>query len=213
MLPALRRNPGYLARERLDLVARGDDHAPALPATPANLARLAAGSLQVRQRSGEHNALGLVKFVFPNAYDVYLHDTPAKGLFARARRDFSHGCIRVEDAPALAAFLLEGRPEWAPETITAAMNGERTRRVDLAAPVPVFIYYTTAIVRQDGTIEFFEDIYGKDDALDRALRARRSRYSSCSDVVYAALDAVARCREPAPSSRPWGRSVSRAIAR
>jgi murein L,D-transpeptidase YcbB/YkuD len=172
MLPALRRNPGYLARERLDLVARGDDQAPALPATPANLARLAAGSVQLRQRSGERNALGLVKFVFPNTYDVYLHDTPAKGLFARARRDFSHGCIRVERAPALAAFLLAGRPEWTPERIAEAMNGMRTLRVDLPAPVPVVMYYTTVIVRRDGTVEFYEDIYGKDEALRSAPRRR-----------------------------------------
>lgn len=109
--------------------------------------------------------------MFPNRYDVYLHDTPAKGLFARARRDFSHGCIRVENPAALAAFVLADRPKWTPERIAAAINGERTQRVDLPAPVPVFIYYTTAIVRLDGTIEFFEDIYGKDEALDRALRA------------------------------------------
>jgi murein L,D-transpeptidase YcbB/YkuD len=172
ILPALRRNPGYLARERLEIVARGHDQAPALPATPANLARLAEGALQLRQQSGEHNALGLVKFVFPNTYDVYLHDTPAKGLFARPRRDSSHGCIRVERAPALAAFLLDGRPEWTPERIAEAMNGTRTLRVDLPRPVPVFIYYTTAIVRRDGTVEFFDDIYGKDEALRSAPRRR-----------------------------------------
>jgi murein L,D-transpeptidase YcbB/YkuD len=172
ILPALRRNPGYLARQRLDIVARGHDQAPALPATPANVARLAEGSLRLRQQAGEHNALGLVKFVFPNAYDVYLHDTPAKGLFARPRRDFSHGCIRVERAPALAAFLLDGRPEWTPERIAETMNGTRTLRVDLPLPVPVFIYYTTAIVRRDGTVEFFDDLYGKDEALRSAPRRR-----------------------------------------
>jgi murein L,D-transpeptidase YcbB/YkuD len=173
IVPLLRRDPGYLARERLDLVARGADDAAALPATPANLARLAAGSLQLRQQPGPHNALGLVKFVFPNRYDVYLHDTPAKGLFARARRDFSHGCIRVEKPAELAAFLLAGRPEWTAERIRAAMDGERTFRVDLPLPVPLFIYYTTAIVRQDGTVEFFDDVYGRDEALQRALRAGR----------------------------------------
>jgi murein L,D-transpeptidase YcbB/YkuD len=173
IVPLLRRDPGYLARERLDLVARGADDAAALPATPANLARLAAGSLQLRQRPGPHNALGLVKFVFPNRYDVYLHDTPAKGLFARARRDFSHGCIRVEKPAELAAFLLAGGPEWTAERIRAALDGERTFRVDLPLPVPLFIYYTTAIVRQDGTVEFFDDVYGRDEALQRALRAGR----------------------------------------
>ena len=203
MLPALRRNPGYLARERLDLVARGDDHAPALPATPANLARLAAGSVQLRQRSGERNALGLVKFVFPNTYDVYLHDTPAKGLFARARRDFSHGCIRVERAPALAAFLLAGRPEWTPERIAEAMNGMRTLRVDLPAPVPVVMYYTTVIVRRDGTVEFYEDIYGKDEALRSAPRRRVYGHDRAGrggdDARGHASDESA--REPGPAVR------------
>jgi murein L,D-transpeptidase YcbB/YkuD len=170
IVPVLRRDPGYLSRERLDIVARGADDAAALPVTPGNIARLAAGSLQLRQRPGPHNALGLVKFVLPNRYDVYLHDTPARQLFTRARRDFSHGCIRVEKPVELAAFLLADRPEWAPERIRAAMDGKRTVRVDLPAAVPVFIYYTTAIVRHDGALEFYEDIYGRDEALRRVLQ-------------------------------------------
>jgi murein L,D-transpeptidase YcbB/YkuD len=175
ILPAVRRNPRYLAAQALDLVARGDDRATPLPATAANLGRLARGTLALRQRAGPHNALGRLKFVFPNSYDVYLHDTPARELFARPRRDFSHGCIRVEDAAELADFVLARQGGWTRERIEQAMNGERTMRVDLPGPVPVFIYYTTAIVRHDGTVEFFEDVYGKDDPLDRALRLARSR--------------------------------------
>jgi murein L,D-transpeptidase YcbB/YkuD len=175
ILPAVRRNPGYLASQALDLVARRDDGATPLPVTAANLARLANGSLGLRQRSGPLNALGRLKFVMPNRYDVYLHDTPAKALFTRARRDFSHGCIRVENPAALAEFLLGPQGGWTRGRIEEAMNDDRTRRVDLPAPVPVFIYYTTAIVRHDGTLEFFEDIYGKDESLERALRAARPR--------------------------------------
>jgi murein L,D-transpeptidase YcbB/YkuD len=174
ILPAVRRSPRYLAEQPLDLVARGDDQATPLAATPANLGRLATGSLRLRQRAGPHNALGRLKFVFPNSYDVYLHDTPARELFARPRRDFSHGCIRVENAAALAEFLLARQGGWTRERIEQAMDGERTVRVDLPAPVPVFIYYTTAIVRHDATVEFFEDIYGKDASLDRELHLARS---------------------------------------
>lgn len=175
ILPAVRRNPRYLSEQALDLVARGDDRAVPLAATAANLGRLATGSLALRQRAGPQNALGRLKFVFPNSYDVYLHDTPARELFARPRRDFSHGCIRVENPAALADFLLARHGGWTRERIEQAMDGQRTQRVDLPAPVPVFIYYTTAIVRHDGAVEFFEDIYGKDDSLDRMLRLTRSR--------------------------------------
>lgn len=170
ILPALQRDPRYLWRERLDLVARGAADAPVLPPTPENLARLAQGVLALRQQPGPQNTLGLVKFVFPNRYDVYLHDTPVKDLFARTRRDFSHGCIRVQKAADLAAFLLAGTPPWTPETVRAAMDGESTIKVDLSDPVPIFLYYTTAIAHGDGTVEFFEDLYGLDETLDAALR-------------------------------------------
>ena len=170
ILPALQRGPSSLRQERLDLVARGADDAPVLPPTPENLARLAAGGLALRQEPGPLNTLGLVKFVFPNRYDVYLHDTPATDLFARARRDFSHGCIRVQKAADLAAFLLAGLPPWTPGRIREAMEGEPSVRVDLPDPVPIFIYYTTAIARPDGTAEFFDDVYGLDEILDAALR-------------------------------------------
>jgi murein L,D-transpeptidase YcbB/YkuD len=171
--PQAQNDPQSLARDRLDLVERGADAAPALPPTPENIARLVAGSLRLRQQPGPDNALGLVKFMFPNRYDVYLHDTPARDLFERPRRDFSHGCIRVEKAAELASFLLAGRPEWTPKAIRAAMEGERTVRVDLAEPVPVIIYYTTALVRQDGTVQFFEDVYGLDRALELAFASER----------------------------------------
>ena len=170
ILPALRTDPTYLVRERLDLVARGADDAPALPPTRKNLARLAAGGLALRQQPGTQNTLGLVKFLFPNRYDVYLHDTPVKGLFARARRDFSHGCIRVEKAADLAEFLLAGMPPWNPATIRAAMDDETTFKEDLPEPVPIFLYYTTAIAHRDGMVEFFDDVYGLDETLDTALR-------------------------------------------
>ena len=100
---------------------------------------------------------------------MYLHDTAAKGLFARARRDFSHGCIRLSDPAALAAHVLRDQPEWTAERIRAAMTGEDNTRVDLSQPVPVCIIYTTALARENGEVYFYSDIYRLDKKLDQLL--------------------------------------------
>ena len=97
IVPKARRDPGYMARENLEIVASGADNAPALEPTPENLSKVVAGKLSIRQKPGEKNSLGLAKFIFPNAEAIYMHGTPAQQLFSRARRDFSHGCIRLED--------------------------------------------------------------------------------------------------------------------
>lgn len=119
------------------------------------LARLEAGDLRFRQKAGAHNALGLVKFVFPSTYAVYLHSTPTPEVFQKSRRDFSHGCIRVE----------------APD-VNAAMNGTKQLRVKLLRPVPVLVLYRTAVVVENGDVHFFDDIYGLDKSLERSLAAR-----------------------------------------
>jgi L,D-transpeptidase YcbB len=109
--------------------------------------------------------------VFPNTDNVYMPGTPAQALFSRSRRDFSHGCVRVEDPVALAEWVLAGRPDWTRERILSAMAGTQSIRVPVTQPIPVILYYTTAAVMpEDGTIHFAEDIYGHDAALDRALR-------------------------------------------
>jgi murein L,D-transpeptidase YcbB/YkuD len=174
ILPAARRRAGYLAANRMEIVAGESESSPALPATAENLERVRAGGLRLRQRPGPENALGLLKFVFPNDYTVYMHGTPVQELFGRARRDFSHGCIRVADPAALAEFVLAS-PQWPRARIQELMNGARTVRVGLPVPVPVLIFYTTAIVRADGTIGFFDDIYGEDAELEAVLR-RGSRH-------------------------------------
>jgi murein L,D-transpeptidase YcbB/YkuD len=110
-----------------------------------------------------------MKFEFPNEYDVYMHDTPAQQLFSRPRRDFSHGCIRVEDPMALAKWVFHGMPQWTDETIRAAMNGNATQEVKLKEPAPVLILYSTAVVLEGQAPHFFDDIYGLDAALERAL--------------------------------------------
>jgi murein L,D-transpeptidase YcbB/YkuD len=165
-------NPGYLKSHDMELVGRGD-RVLGDSVTPAVLRRLRRGELRVRQRPGPHNALGLVKFIFPNSNNVYLHDTPRKELFDEAERDFSHGCISVADPAALAEWVLRDRPEWTRDTVEAALAGTRTLRVLLREPIPVLVFYTTAVARGDGSVWFYPDIYRLDRELTDALDGRR----------------------------------------
>lgn len=135
-----------------------------------------SGGSRVRQAPGPDNALGGVKFLFPNEYDVYLHGTPAVELFSKSRRDFSHGCIRVEKPEELAAWVLRNKPEWTRERIREAMNSAQSLRVNLDTPIPVLIVYGTTVVAGDGDIRFFDDIYGYDASLARTLAAGRRQW-------------------------------------
>jgi L,D-transpeptidase YcbB len=170
MLPKIRANPGYLAAQRLQLVSGQSDSSPAVAPTPEAIDALAAGQLRLRQLPGEDNALGLIKFMFPNNYNVYLHSTPAHRLFQESVRAFSHGCIRVSDPLALATDVLKNASgDWTPETIAAAMNGDKTIRVNLTQPINVLILYGTALATEAASILFFDDIYGYDRKLERQL--------------------------------------------
>lgn len=172
VLPDIRRDPAYLARNQMELVAGPGDDAPALAATPENIARFARGELRVRQRPGPENPLGLVKFIFPNDQAVYMHDTPATALFGRARRDFSHGCVRLERPTELAEWVLGEIGGWDRARILGAMQGADSRIVTLPRPIPVVLFYTTAIAESDGVVRFAADIYGHDPRLRRALGER-----------------------------------------
>jgi len=169
ILPHARRDASYLDREALEIVASGADNASALPATGENLAAVAKGRLFLRQKPGPKNSLGLAKFIFPNSENVYMHGTPAPQLFARTRRDFSHGCIRLEDPAALAEWVLRDNPAWTRARIDAAMQGERPTRVNLREPLTVVLFYDTVHVNSEGVVHFVGDIYGHDRALDQAL--------------------------------------------
>ncbi|MDL2354546.1 MAG: L,D-transpeptidase family protein [Pseudomonadota bacterium] len=170
IVPALLRDPHYLVKNDMEVVGPGTQTVDS-----ATLAALRAGTLRVRQRPGPLNALGGIKFGLPNAMNIYLHSTPARALFARSRRDFSHGCIRVEDTPALANFVLGGQTDWTSEAVAAAMAPGPNRTVQLKAPMPVVIFYTTAIIDLDGRPLFPEDVYRLDGALERSLAARADR--------------------------------------
>jgi L,D-transpeptidase YcbB len=173
IVPRLRRDPGYLARHKMELVDHQQGAVPAAHVDTSVLQQLASGKLRVRQQPGPANSLGLLKFVFPNKFGVYIHGTPQRELFFQPRRDFSHGCIRVEDPAALAAWVLRDRPEWTAERIVAAMSAKKPQTVPLRAPVPVLILYSTVFVEESGEALFFQDIYGHDAVLEKMLSLRR----------------------------------------
>jgi murein L,D-transpeptidase YcbB/YkuD len=151
ILPAIQRNPGYLARKNMEQTGtRG-------------------GLPVVRQKPGAGNSLGKVKFLFPNSYAIYFHDTPAKSLFSRDTRAFSHGCIRLAEPKKLAMYLLKEKQEWTESRITEAMNRDAELWVNLDEPVPVLISYFTAWIDHDGLLNFRDDIYGHDKALAAKL--------------------------------------------
>ncbi len=178
VLPRLRRDPSYLDREAMELVAAGSGGSGAAAASTtvdaAALAALESGALRVRQRPGARNALAGVKFVLPNTMDIYLHGTPGAALFGPARRDFSHGCIRVADPAALAGFVLRDQPEWTAQRIQTAMASGRSTTVKLRAAIPVVVFYTTAMVGADDRALFLPDVYGHDRKLEAALRTARA---------------------------------------
>lgn len=169
LVPKIERDPDYLAAHQFEVVDHDGEVITDDRVTADIMSGLRSGALSMRQKPGPKNALGLVKFIFPNNYNVYLHSTPATELFARARRDFSHGCIRVEHPDALAAWVLRDNPEWTEDRIQAAMNGDQSLQVNLAKPIPVLILYSTAVVEPDGEVRFFDDIYGYDAELEQAL--------------------------------------------
>ena len=170
--PLIRRDPQYLSTQHLEIVQGSEDSSRPLPPTAENLAALDAGRVRLRQQPGADNALGTIKFVLPNVYDVYLHATPAHRLFRQSQRAFSHGCIRVSDPVALAVHVLRDTPgDWTAQRVQEAMDGTNARRVELARPIRVMILYGTALATESGETLFFEDIYGHDRRLEALLRA------------------------------------------
>jgi murein L,D-transpeptidase YcbB/YkuD len=177
LVPQIEKNPAYLAENSFDVVDAAGNRIDEAQPSEETLAKLRSGQLFLRQRPGEENSLGLVKFELPNPYDVYLHGTPEQQLFSKSRRDFSHGCVRVEDPVALAVWLLRDTPGWNEDRILASMNGSQTVRVALLHPVPIWVVYGTAVVLEDGRVRFFRDIYGEDAALEKALGGTRQETS------------------------------------
>jgi L,D-transpeptidase YcbB len=171
VLAEIRRNPGYLARLDMEVLDRGGRR---VEISPAALSGYSASTFPYvfRQRPGPLNPLGRIKFMFPNRYNVYLHDTPARVLFEQEERTFSHGCIRVQDPLRLAELILNDPVRWNRSALLAAVETERTRSIPLATQLPVLILYWTAAADLHGELHFYRDVYGRDNALLEALERR-----------------------------------------
>lgn len=168
VLPAIRRDPHYLQEKNMRVIDRQGN-----PVDPAGIdwSRYRGSNFpyMIRQEPGPENALGRIKFMFPNTHAVYLHDTPGKELFRRTERTFSSGCIRIEDPYGFAELLLDGDPEWDRARVIAAVDSMKTRTIRLRTPVVVILLYWTVDVDDDGTVLFKQDIYNRDPPIIKAL--------------------------------------------
>jgi murein L,D-transpeptidase YcbB/YkuD len=161
LLPKIDKNPGYLLGEDMELVAKdGSVYSGAVTREQRN--GIVLGDYRIRQRPGEKNALGNVKFMFPNDDSIYMHDTPSKNLFARERRDFSHGCIRLGNPLGMASYTLAASGVWDEASIDAQIATGREKHLRLQQNIPVLITYFTANVDEQGRAVFVPDIYGLD---------------------------------------------------
>ncbi len=170
--PAMLRNKNYLEKQNMEVVNRRNQVVPADKVVwkDVSFANWGTGSqYRLRQRPGGENPLGPLKFLLPNDHDVYLHGTAHQWLFDQQKRQFSHGCVRVENPYALANALLKGQPDWSPEKIQETVEAGKETWIVLKNPLPIFLLYLTAWVEPDGTLCFRDDIYGHDRTLSRAL--------------------------------------------
>ena len=178
-LPAVSKDPSFLDRQNIEVVRVSGDAADTVdPASVDWEDTTALEGLRFRQRPGADNALGLVKFLFPNEHDVYVHDTPADALFSRLGRAFSHGCVRVEEPLTLAEYVLGGEPRWTTETISAAMHSGSETHVKLKTPIPIHIVYFTTWMDKDGGLHFRDDVYGYDAKQMESARRPQARRPS-----------------------------------
>lgn len=155
ILPSIKKDKHYLEENNMEVVKEKSDEDDDLPV--------------IRQLPGDKNSLGKVKFLFPNSFNIYFHDTPEKSLFKKDKRAYSHGCIRLAEPVKLAQFVLQDMPEWTPEAINTAMNSGKEKTVMVKKPVPVLIYYYTAWVDDTGLLHFRDDIYNHDAPLAQRL--------------------------------------------
>jgi murein L,D-transpeptidase YcbB/YkuD len=170
IVPHIQKDPNYIARNHFEVVTPKGEVVTDNQVSPEVLEGIKSLHLMVRQKPGDTNSLGLVKIIFPNPDNVYLHGTDAPGLFSADVRDFSHGCIRVQNPEDLVAWVLRNNPGWDLQRVKATMNGETNNlQVNLASRIPVLIVYGTATVNEENQIRFFDDIYGYDAELDKAL--------------------------------------------
>jgi len=167
ILPNARKNPGYVNKKGLDVITRGGQKVSPYAVNW----HVSAGAFpyQLRQPPGGKNALGRVKFMFPNRFSVYLHDTPGRNLFEKPQRLFSSGCVRVENPMELAELVLNNRDRWNQEKFRSIVDSKRTRWIHLEEPLPIILAYWTADAGEDGRVRFREDVYHRDAQVLAAL--------------------------------------------
>jgi murein L,D-transpeptidase YcbB/YkuD len=172
IVPHIQKDPNYIAKHNFEVVTPQGEVVTDNQVSPEVLEGIKSLHLMVRQKPGKTNSLGLVKIIFPNSDNVYLHGTDVPELFSQDVRDFSHGCIRVEKPAELAAWVLRNNPGWDLERVRATMHGDKDNlQVNLTTRIPVLIVYGTAAVNEENQVRFFDDIYGYDAELEKALAA------------------------------------------
>jgi len=174
ILPCIKKKPRYLADHNIRVFENWEENARELNPESIDWAAITKKKFvyKLRQDPANSNALGRVKFVFPNEFSIYLHDTPAHNLFNMTRRAFSSGCIRIEKPIELAAYLLQNNSKWSFEKLVAAINRKKNKIIFLSNPIKIYILYWTAWVDKDGIINFRDDIYGRDRRLNIALNQK-----------------------------------------
>jgi murein L,D-transpeptidase YcbB/YkuD len=177
MLPKLKKNPDYLGTKNMRIFLGWDPDSPELDPTTIDWSKVSKKDMnryRIRQDPGSNNALGTLKIIFPNKYNVYLHDTPSHDLFKQERRAFSHGCIRMGQPAEMAAWVLGGEEKgWSVTRVNEIVASQKRQVVSLNKPMPVYILYRTVFVDpEDHTLYFYEDIYGRDALLAKALMGK-----------------------------------------
>ena len=168
IIPSISKNPNYLSQKNMEVVSGSGE---VVKASKVNLSK--DQGYRVRQKPGGDNSLGLVKFMFPNEYNIYIHDTPARSLFEKETRALSHGCIRIQNPDQFAKILLDDK-EWDDEKIQEAMNQDTEEVVELDRKIPVVLLYMTFWADKNGKANFRSDVYDRDEALLKALRREKS---------------------------------------
>ncbi|MGQ0792503.1 MAG: L,D-transpeptidase family protein [Deltaproteobacteria bacterium] len=180
ILPKIQKNPNFIARDNIKIFEDKSGISTEIDPSTVDWASVSKGGFKyrLRQEPGPRNPLGQIKFIFPNRFDVYLHDTTSKHLFERRERNFSHGCIRLEKPFDLAEYILGGDSGWTAKKIKSAVGSEQPRSIRLANPIPIYLLYFTAWVDANGNVEFREDIYGRDKPLGKALAEIKDKIPS-----------------------------------
>ena len=181
-LPLIRKNPGYLVQQKMRVYSSWKADAREINPYDINWSNVTKSNFnyRLRQEPGPNNALGRIKFMFPNRFNVYLHDTPSRELFNRTSRTFSSGCIRIQKPEELALYLLKDDPRWNPEKFRKTLDNMKEQSIRLLSPVPVHLLYWTVFVDDDGVVQFRNDIYERDEQLAIALEEKFGTKTSFS---------------------------------